>query len=77
MLRLDGARLRIEREHNERAWLAWHVAALSRVPRMPPLRKLQVQSRRKRAQHWTEQLAQVKAWAAAADIKVIRKPADK
>ncbi len=28
------------RQHAENAWLAWHVAALSRMKRLPPLSKL-------------------------------------
>lgn len=31
---------RMEREHRRDAWLAWHVAALSRAKRLPPLRRL-------------------------------------
>ena len=31
---------RVEREHRRDAWLAWHVAALSRARRLPPLRRL-------------------------------------
>jgi len=32
--------LRLQREHNDRAWLAWHTAYLHRVTRMPPLSEL-------------------------------------
>ncbi len=41
---MAGARQRVEREHNERAWLAWTTATLSRQKRMTPLRQLQVKS---------------------------------
>jgi len=30
----------MEREHRRDAWLAWHVAALSRAKRLPPLQRL-------------------------------------
>jgi len=30
----------MEREHRRDAWLAWHVAALSRARRLPPLQRL-------------------------------------
>lgn len=38
---------RADREHNDRAWLAWHIAALTRTKKMPKLQKLQVRVRRK------------------------------
>jgi hypothetical protein len=53
-----AARRRAEGEHNARAWLAWHVAALSRMPRLPRLDRLTIHHRRK--QTWREQLAIVR-----------------
>lgn len=38
--RLEGARRRLASEHDGRAWLAWHVAALSRAERLPDLGSL-------------------------------------
>lgn len=37
---LDAAAWRMEREQRMQGWLAWHVAALSRAKRLPPLRRL-------------------------------------
>jgi len=37
---IEAANWRLEREHRRDAWLAWHVAALSRAKRMPPLQRL-------------------------------------
>lgn len=37
----EGKGLAFEREHNDRAWLAWHSAALSRIKDFPKLEKLQ------------------------------------
>lgn len=37
---MDAAAWRMEQEQRNRAWLAWHTAALSRAKRMPPLSKL-------------------------------------
>ncbi len=34
---MKGARARLEREHKDRAWLAWHVEALARQHRLPDL----------------------------------------
>lgn len=31
---------RLEREHNERAWLVWHVAKLMRAKKIPELKVL-------------------------------------
>lgn len=42
-------------EHNERAWLAFHVAALQRTRKFPPLRRLMMRDRR--PQSWQQQLA--------------------
>lgn len=56
----NGARKRLEREHDERAWLAWHTAALYRTKEMPRLDKLTI--RRERSKTWEEQLAAVIAY---------------
>lgn len=56
-LTIEAAARRLEREHNDRAWLAWHVAALTRVKKMPKLQSLTVKRRRRRPQTWQEQLA--------------------
>jgi hypothetical protein len=37
---LDGAASRLKREHNDRAWMAWHIAALSRQKKMAALSEL-------------------------------------
>lgn len=54
------------REHNARAWLAYHVAGLSRVQKMPKLEKLQMAapSNRRRRQSWQEQMAIMSQWIA-------------
>jgi hypothetical protein len=71
MLRFDGASSRREREHNERAWLAWHTAALARPSkgRFPSLRSLQVKPRRK-PQTWQEQLEVARLWTVAMGGKI-------
>ena len=62
--RLEGAFERLKREHDERAWLAWHTAGLGRVRRMPRLAKLQ--SRRKiKRQTPDEMVAIATAWTRA------------
>lgn len=37
---LNGVGLRLKQEHNERAWLAWHIEGLHRMKRLPKLREL-------------------------------------
>lgn len=55
--RLDGAAMRLRREQNERAWLAWHIAALSRVKDMPKLDSLMARDAPKQAQTEDQMLA--------------------
>ena len=45
-----GEEARLQREHNDRAWLAWHVARLSMVnpKKFPKIEKLMVRGRGKR-----------------------------
>jgi hypothetical protein len=43
-----GERDRLEREHNERAWAVWHIAALPRAKKMPELQKLQHRQKNRR-----------------------------
>ena len=37
---IQAAAWRLEQEHKRDVWLAWHVAALSRARRLPPLARL-------------------------------------
>jgi len=53
------------REHNERAWLAWHIVAMQKAKRLPKLKKLLIQQPdRRRRQTWQEQMAIMGQWAA-------------
>ncbi len=58
-----GARRRRDAEHNGRAWLAWHVAALQRTPkRLPKLSALMIDpDRPAKARTWRQQLAIARA----------------
>jgi len=53
---IQGRDIATRRAQNRSAWLAWHVAALSRTKKLPNLRKLQVPDRRQ-TQTWQEQAA--------------------
>lgn len=52
------------REHNERAWLAWHVAALPRSKKFPKLEKMLLRTGKKPRQTWQEDLAVMERWVA-------------
>jgi len=53
--------------HNERAWVAWHTAALPRQKHMPPLRKLMVNKSHfvGRPATYEEQIAGLVRWVQA------------
>jgi hypothetical protein len=38
---LDGQVAKAKKHHNDNAWLAWHVATLMRMKKIPRLQKLQ------------------------------------
>jgi len=63
-------------EHNQRAWLAWHVAGLQRAKRMPPLnslivRKTALLAMRDRHIAMEEQIAGLVRWVQATGGKII------
>lgn len=63
---LDGVSRKSSREHNQRAWIAWHIAALSRVRKFPKLETLLVKDRaaaRRRRQTPDQMLAIAKMMA--------------
>jgi hypothetical protein len=45
---LEGKQAQFEREHNERAWLAWHAAALPLQKQFPKLESLMHKQKRQR-----------------------------
>jgi hypothetical protein len=61
-------------EHNDRAWLAWHIAALQRAGRLPGLDRLK--AKKQMPAHWEKQLADLKTWVIATGGKVIVKSKD-
>lgn len=54
-----------DREHNKLAWLAWHVAALSRAKKLPKLEALFVKTRRQTVQSPEQMLTMIRALNAA------------
>lgn len=63
---LKGFSVRLEREHNDRAWLAWHVAALPRAKKFPALKDMQTKQPRKvRRKTPEEMLSIAHMWSAA------------
>lgn len=47
-----------EYEHNEFAWVAWHVAALQRVKKLPKLEKF-LSKRKKRERQTSKQMRKI------------------
>jgi hypothetical protein len=64
-----GVEMRLDREHNERAWIVWHVDALRRAKRLPRIERLLAKSKRRgrATQTWQEQHQIMAAWAARVD----------
>jgi len=63
---LAGVSERLKREHNERAWLAWHTAMIGRVKRPPKLKDMMHGAARpRRRQTIEEQIAIAKQWTVA------------
>ncbi|NOV15873.1 hypothetical protein E5S70_07200 [Ensifer adhaerens] len=64
---LDGAVDRMKSQHDERAWLAWHIEALARTKKLPKLKDLTHGASKgpRRRQTVEEQIAIAEAWTAA------------
>lgn len=52
------------RQHNDRAWLAWHIGALPRMKKYPKLDELRIKPQAKARQSVNQQLAVARMWAA-------------
>lgn len=69
-----GEARRLEREHNDRAWLGWHIAALMRAKKLPKLEDLMHRGRARSVKQTPEQmLGIVKMLNAAYGGRVISK----
>lgn len=65
LVHMTGASARLEREHKDRAWLAYHTAYLPDVKKRPKLEDLTGEpSRARRAKTWEQQLAAWEIYAA-------------
>jgi hypothetical protein len=60
---------RFEREHNARAWLAWHIAALQRMKKLPDLKRMTMKNTSRPRQTWRQQLAIMTEWAAKHNLR--------
>lgn len=61
---LDGNAERLKREHNQRAWTAWHTANMTGVKKMPRLQTLLIRDQPK-PQSIDQMRAVAQSWAAA------------
>jgi hypothetical protein len=68
----EAAAKRWEREHNARVWLAWHTAALSRIKKMPDIKKMILTNTDRPRQSWQQQLAIFAEFAARKNAYVKR-----
>ncbi len=59
---VGGANDRLVREHNELAWLAWHIAAMVRSKKLPKIKTLMAKTAGKQRQDWREQMAIMDQW---------------
>jgi hypothetical protein len=59
-LAFKAAKLRFNREHNESAWHAYHVAAMSRAKKIPKLEKLLIREQARKPQTWQEMRSMVR-----------------
>lgn len=57
-----GHHMRLRREHEGRAWLAWHVAALPKMKKFPKLSDLLGNAPKRRAQTAGEIEAALRSW---------------
>lgn len=68
---MNGKLRAARREHNQRAWLAWHVAALQRAKKLPTLKSMLARDR-PRPQSWQQQSTIMQSWAVAHNGKLRR-----
>lgn len=63
------------REHNERAWLAYHIAALPRAKKFPKIEAMMIKgdARRRRIRQTPEQMMAICRMMAATSFPPIRK----
>ncbi len=61
---------RFEREHNARAWLAWHIAAMQRMKKLPNFKNLMLKNTSKPRQTWRQQLVIMSDWAAKHNARI-------
>lgn len=67
---ISGSAARFNREHDDRAWLAWHIEALHRTKRLPKLKTLMHNAKpAKRQQSMEEQIAIAMQWTASVNRK--------
>ena len=66
---MDGSAQRLTREHNDRAWAAWHTAGLGRIKRFPKLKELTLGDKEPRRQTIEEQIHIARQWTAALQRK--------
>lgn len=63
---MKGAAKRLMREHDDRAWLAWHIEALARTKKLPKLKDMQSdRTKARRRMTPEEMISMAHLWTAA------------
>jgi hypothetical protein len=66
---INGKLRAARRDHNQRAWMVWHIAALQRSKKLPRLKSM-IAKEKPRAQSWQEQASIMQLWAAGHNAKL-------
>jgi hypothetical protein len=66
---MNGKLRAARRDHNQRAWLAWHIAAMGRAKKIPRLASM-LAKEKPRQQSWQEQQMILASWSVAHNAKV-------
>lgn len=61
-MHMEAARNRMDREARDAAWLAWHVAALTRAKKLPRFDQFLPSKKKEQAETWQEQLMAWKSY---------------
>jgi hypothetical protein len=74
-LLIEAAAKKFEREHNARVWLAWHIASLQRMKKLPDIKRMYLNNTSRPQQTWRQQLSVFSEWVAKHNAAVARQKA--
>ena len=68
----EGKGEQFVREHNERAWMVFYIAAQIRAKKPLTLKKLQAKPKRREPQTWQQQLQAARMWTKLMGGKIVQ-----